>query len=542
MRRSEQSEKRLSRKPAGSKSKCTPGHSAVCAYDSEALHELFDDFEVGVANVMASGDIIYANAKFAEALGNPPHRGLCGSNLRAFIAAGSWESMDAALKEAGNQPVTGEIKVEAVSGRSQTIRLSLSPAGIKEKGGIRIVAQEVTELVETNIALRENETSLRTLSARILQLQDQERRKIARDLHDTTGQELAVLVMSLKHLGDSLDRPDIDVRKALVDAAELARKVNEEIRTLSYLLHPPLLDEFGLVSALKWYVEGFAQRTGIEVKLEIHDNLRRFPAEKETALFRVVQESLTNVMRHSGSRRAKIVVCVSVDEVELTVQDEGKGIPSAALDRLSTGGKMLGVGIPGLRERLRQFGGKLEIFSAPSGTRLVATVPIAEAGADEIFAFVDAAAKRTGAVAAQSPPRRGRKRILIVDDHELMRRGIRGLLENQTDLEICGEAKNGSEAVQKNRELNPDLIILDLTMPGSGGLSAANHIRHSGSEAHILVFTTHSFPGIERMIRSAGCKGIVLKADAGRDLLRGVRTVLAGGEFYEAPVVRTQTA
>jgi len=542
MRRLEKPEKQLSRRQAGSKSKCTSGHSSVCSYDSnEALHELFDDFEVGVANVTPSGEVIYANAKFAEALGNP-HRELFGSNLRDFIVAGSWESIDTALKEAGNHPVSGEIKVETVSDKTHTIRLSLSPARIMKKPVIRIVANEVTELVESNQALRETEASLRTLSARILQLQDRERRKIARDLHDTTGQELAVLVMSLKHLGDSLDRPEIDVRKALVDAAELARKVNEEIRTLSYLLHPPLLDEFGLASALKWYVEGFGQRSGIEVNLVIHENLRRFPSEKETALFRVVQESLTNVLRHSGSRKAKIVLCASVDEVELTVQDEGKGIPSDALERLSMGSKVLGVGIPGLRERLRQFGGKLEISSTPSGTKLVATVPVAEAGADEIFAVLDADAKRTSAAPPPSQSGRGRKRILIVDDHELMRRGIRGLLENQTDLEICGEAKNGSEAVQKTRELNPDLIILDLTMPGSGGLSAANHIRHSGSEAQMLVFTTHSFPGIERMIRSAGCKGIVLKADAGRDLLRGVRTVLAGGEFYEVPVARTQTA
>ena len=506
------------------------------------FRELFDDFEIGLANVLPCGQIVYANPSFFAALGGPPRSNPLGLNLRDFIVAESWPSVDSALQQAVLGPVVGEIKVEMLSHRTRTIRLSISSARMMKKPILRVVAREVTELVEANLALRESEVSLRALSARILQVQDQERRKIARDLHDTTGQELAVLVMSLKHLSDSLGRPGLEVRKALVDAADLARKVNEEIRTLSYLLHPPLLDEFGLESALKWYAEGFARRSGIEVNLVIHETLPRFPPEKETALFRVVQESLTNVLRHSGSRKAKIVVCASIDEVELTVEDEGKGIPSATLRHLETGVRSLGVGIPGLRERLRQLGGKIAIISNNRGTKLVATISIAESEAAAMDPSSSAIAENPVPAHPQPGEANGRKRILIVDDHELMRRGIRALLANQADLEICGEAQSGAEAVQKTRDLNPDLLILDLTMPGSGGLSAANHIRHAGSRARILVFTTHSYPGIERMIRSAGCHGLVLKADAGRDLLCGVRAVLAGGEFYGSPSTRAQTA
>ncbi len=519
------------------------GRKLSAASDTDAVfHELFDDFEIGLANVLPSGRIVYANPKFFETLGSSLQRDPRGLKLRDFIVPGSWPSVDSALKQAGLGPVVGEIKVEMLSHRTRTIRLSISSARMMKRPVLRVVAREVTELVEANLALRESELSLRALSARILQLQDQERRKIARDLHDTTGQELAVLVMSLRHLSDSLDHPGLDVRKALVDAADLALKVNEEIRTLSYLLHPPLLDEFGLESALKWYAEGFARRSGIDVNLVIHEALQRFPPEKETALFRVVQESLTNVLRHSGSRKAKIVVCASVDEVELTVEDEGQGIPSATLKRLETGVRSLGVGIPGLRERLRQLGGRIAIISTSRGTKLVATIPVAESEAVATDPSSNAVAESPVKAHPQTGETDGRKRILIVDDHELMRRGIRALLANQADLEICGEAKSGAEAVQKTRELNPDLLILDLTMAGSGGLSAANHIRHAGSQARILVFTTHSYPGIERMIRSAGCNGLVLKADAGRDLLCGVRAVLAGGEFYGSPSARAQTA
>ena len=267
---------------------------------------------------------------------------------------------------------------------------------------VRVVATEVTELVETNRALRETEASLRSLSARILQLQDQERRRIARDLHDTTGQELAVIVMSLKHLSNSLDQPGFDARKVILEVSELAKQVNDEIRALSYLLHPPLLDEFGLGSALKWYVEGFSKRSGIDVALEVSDELPRFASDKEMALFRVVQESLTNVMRHSGSRKAWIRVTQDDELVQVEVEDEGSGIDAAVLARLACGAKALGVGIPGLRERLRQLGGSLDISSSSGGTRLVAFLPA------ESDAVTDDASQLSpaGSSGDSRPPRR----------------------------------------------------------------------------------------------------------------------------------------
>jgi signal transduction histidine kinase len=500
----------------------------------QLLWELLDGLRVGVGNVLPSGQILYANNQFRETLGIPAFRSSAESHLRDFIAAGSWEAMYSALDRAQRAPVDAEIQVAMLGEKSRTIRLVLGPVAGERGPTIRIVATEVTELVEANNALRETEASLRSLSARILQLQDEERRHIARDLHDTTGQELAVIVISLKHVYDSLDRPGFDARKAILDAADLARKVNEEIRTLSYLLHPPLLDEFGLGSALMWYVEGFNKRSGIDVTLEVPDRVPRFPRDKETALFRVVQEGLTNVMRHSGSRKALIRVTGDDGEVQVSVQDEGKGIDRRILARLGCGEKALGVGIPGLRERLRQLGGGLEISSNSQGTRLVATLSIGEEAQPESsterlpeIAPADDA-ETPGQIAAGCE----RKRILVVDDHELMRRGIRALLEDQPDLEICGEAQNGSEALQKTGELNPDVIIMDLSMPGSGGLSAANSIRHSGSPARILVFTNQALPGIERMVQAAGCNGLVLKAYAGRDLLKGIRALLAGEQFY----------
>lgn len=516
-----------------------PAVSPDC--DVRVLWELLDGLHVGVANVLPSGKILYANAQFLETLGIPAYRDPAETHLRDFIASGCWDEMYSALGRAACAPVDGEVQVATPGETPRTIRLTLGPVGGERGATIRIVATEVTELVETNKTLRETEASLRSLSARILQLQDQERRRIARDLHDVTGQELAVIVMTLKRLSDGLDRPEFDARKAILDAVELARKVNEEIRTLSYLLHPPLLDEFGLGSALKWYVEGFNKRSGIEVTLQIPDRLQRFSPDKETALFRVVQEGLTNVMRHSNSRKALIRVAVADDRVKVIVQDEGTGIDSRVLSRLNCGAKALGVGIAGLRERLRQLGGALEIVSQSQGTQLVASLSAEERGDSLDEGALEVSRSKQSEASGETAAHATRKRILVVDDHELMRRGIRALLDDQPDLEICGEAKNGLEALQKTGELNPDVIIMDLSMPGVGGLSATNKIRHSGATAKILVFTNQSLPGIERMVQAAGCQGLVLKAFAGRDLLKGIRTLLAGEEFYPGEA-KAQTA
>lgn len=216
--------------------------------------------------------------------------------------------------------------------------------------------------------------NLRELSARLMQLQDEERRRIARELHDSVGQTLAALGMNL-----SLVRHDVErlsgIISALNDSENLVREMSSEVRTISHLLHPPLLDEAGLCSAARWYVDGFAQRSGIKVDLEIPDDFGRLPAEMETAIFRVIQESLTNIHRHSGSTVAKIQLHQRGDEVVVEIADKGRGVPLDKLEEMSSSGTP-GVGIRGMRERLRQLGGVLEIESGKSGTIVIVKLPL----------------------------------------------------------------------------------------------------------------------------------------------------------------------
>jgi len=520
--------------------------------DARFLWFLLAGLEVGVASVSPAGIIRYANPRFMEMLQSNAGDEIAGAPLNRFVSAASWPSLDQALSMAVNDRVQGQMEVEPHSGRPRTIQLSLVPIHTARETIIMITATEVTELVEKNKALRATEDSLHTLSARILQLQDEERPRIARDLHDITGQELAVVIMSLNRLASNLGKPEvpgvpqvprvpeapqvpqINVQQILTESVALVHKIEDEIRTLSYVLHPPLLDEFGLRSALNWYAEGFSKRSGINVTVDAPHDLPRLSAEKETALFRVVQESLTNVLRHSDSSKARIKLRLHSERLQLSVEDEGKGISHQALEKIVEG-TAAGVGTLGMRERIQQLGGTLKFNARAKGTQVVATLPLdlsEPAGADVEAPKSDAS--RNG---PESPHRSKTKRILIVDDHDVTRQGIRALLQAEAGIEVCGEAGNGMEAVAKARELDPDLIIMDLSMPCASGFSAATNLRDSGSRAKILFFTTHTLYELERTSRVCGYEGLVTKTNAARDLVRAVRAVLAGHKFYDSEVV-----
>jgi signal transduction histidine kinase len=219
--------------------------------------------------------------------------------------------------------------------------------------------------------------SLRQLSARLLQLQDEERRRIARELHDSVGQTLAALAMNLSAVRSDIERL-AQTAAHLTDSEGLVREMSKEVRTISHLLHPPLLDEAGLASAVRWYVDGFSQRSKINVDLDLPQNFGRLPPESETAIFRVVQECLTNIHRHSGSSTAKIRLRQRDSQVVVEVEDVGKGIPPEKRDQMTSAGTP-GVGIRGMRERLRQLGGTLEISSNETGTVVTAQLPVCEA-------------------------------------------------------------------------------------------------------------------------------------------------------------------
>ena len=224
--------------------------------------------------------------------------------------------------------------------------------------------------------LKQAEASFRQLSGRLLHLQDEERRRISRELHDSTAQALAGLAMNLSLLSDRVSALDPAARRALAESLILTEQCAREIRTVSYLLHPPLLDEVGLASALRWYAEGFTKRSGIQIELDMPPELGRLPRDVEIALFRVAQESFANIHRHADSPTACIRLVRSRAEVLLEISDQGRGILPGILEKSAGGGAGLGVGIAGMWERVTQLGGQLRVSSTDRGTTVRVTLPV----------------------------------------------------------------------------------------------------------------------------------------------------------------------
>ena len=289
-----------------------------------------------------------------------------GKNVKAVINRGPGGGPEEAYFDFVYQPVrtsTGEIE------------------------GLMVLTVDVTEqhharsLLESRVQQRTHELkqaheALRTLSGSLMQAQDEERRRVARELHDSAGQYLAAVQMNLtalaKHAASSLD----EVAQArLADTIDLVDRCTAEIRTLSYLLHPPLLDDVGLASAISWYVEGFSQRSGVAVSVDMPKDLARPSPEVETALFRVVQQSLANIHRHSESKVARIRLTVENRRLAIEISDDGKGFPSEVLSKFRASGLLPGVGISGMRERMNALRGTFDVISSESGTTVRVSVP-----------------------------------------------------------------------------------------------------------------------------------------------------------------------
>jgi PAS domain S-box-containing protein len=253
-------------------------------------------------------------------------------------------------------------------GHEIPIEISLSP--LETEDGI-VVTSAIRDISQRKLA----EEALRTLSGQLLRSQDEERRRIARELHDSSGQILAALSMNLALLESEDGKITPRPAKALKESLSLVKELSNQLRTISHLLHPPLLDEVGLASGLRVFLEGFEERSKIKVTLEIPNSFERLPQELETAIFRVVQECLTNIHRHSGSRVAAIRVAREGNEVKVEVRDQGKGMP-AGPNGASRAHRRMGVGIQGMHERITQLGGRFEIRSGKKGTTVVASVPV----------------------------------------------------------------------------------------------------------------------------------------------------------------------
>jgi PAS domain S-box-containing protein len=292
-----------------------------------------------------------------------------GKNVKALINRGAGGAAEEAYFDFIYQPV------RTVAGKTEG--LMVLAVDVTEQQQARSLLESRVE--ERTLELKRAHETLRVLSGSLMQAQDEERRRVARELHDSAGQYLAAVQMNLAALSNDPALAGDGVRTRLADTINLIDHCTAEVRTLSYLLHPPLLDDVGLASAISWYAEGFSERSGVTVTLDMPESLARFSPDVETALFRIVQQSLANIHRHSESKVARIRLKVESEQLAVEISDEGRGFPSEILAKFRESGQLPGVGISGMRERMNALRGTFDIVSGASGTTVTARLPLVQA-------------------------------------------------------------------------------------------------------------------------------------------------------------------
>ena len=251
--------------------------------------------------------------------------------------------------------------------------MRLNARRIESQTGKKIILLTIEDVTE----LKQSERAIQELSTRLLNMEDEQRRRFARDLHDDTGQKVAALALNVRLLAKQV--PNAEKNRTITETLDLADKITNEIRGLSYVLHPPMLDELGLGPALREYVEGVSERTGLQIQLTMQDEFPHLPDEMSITIFRIVQECLTNVRRHSASREAAIVLTHNRNEIQLCVSDPGPSVNGRTDDLVDSPKKKFGVGIAGMKERVKHLRGTLEFLSSGNGTTVIACLPIPKA-------------------------------------------------------------------------------------------------------------------------------------------------------------------
>ncbi|PYU28480.1 MAG: hypothetical protein DMG32_02590 [Acidobacteria bacterium] len=349
---------------------------------------MFRAVKVAIVATRPNGQIVYWNP-FAEQLYGWQVQEVIGRSIIEIMVPG--ENQQSAEDIMGSvragESWTGEFTLKRRDGTHLTASVTDSPI-FDESGhliGIVGVSHDLTAVAKARLELqrqvqerteelRAANESLRQLSANLVQSQDEERRRFARELHDTTGQDLTVLKIDLAFIGREANKFSPELARRVSDTNALVTHISDDLRTMSYLLHPPLLDELGVASALRHYVEGFSARSHIKVDLKIQPDFGRLADDMEITCFRIVQECLTNIHRHSKSAKAVITMNYENEHILVEVRDEGRGIPRERVSELTSGGS--GVGLAGMRERVTQLGGTLEIKSDATGTAIIAILPL----------------------------------------------------------------------------------------------------------------------------------------------------------------------
>ena len=350
----------------------------------ERWRSVFENSAIGIVLAEPPGKFVEANRAFQELVGytNQELTTLSYSDITHEDDVPRGVEVIQELVSGTRREVQLEKRYRHKDGRFIWVRATgtVVPGSDRSPRYLLGLVEDITDRKTAEQELDASVGQLRALAGRLMHAQDDERRRIAQMLHETTAQDLAALKMHLARLNRTASGLIESDRTALTESISLAEQSITEIRTLSYLLHPPFLDEAGLLSALRWYAAGFAERSAITVDLDLPESFERLPLNTETALFRIIQEALINIHRHAGSGTARIRLRRDAEELVLEIEDRGHGIPHSSLKRIMSGGGVVGVGIAGMRERIEQLGGRLDIQSGDRGTTVRVRLPLGKDG------------------------------------------------------------------------------------------------------------------------------------------------------------------
>ena len=388
----------------------------------------------------------------------------------------------------------------------------------------------------------------RALSWRMLTMQETLQTEFARELHDEFGQILTAVGMMLGRVRRKAAAPSEAAAMApfiadLEEAQQVTQRTLDRVRKKSRLLHPVILDDFGLQQAVAWYTDEFARQHGIDTRFEPDGDLAGLPADVATHLYRIVQESLTNVARHAEASQVDVRLVRDADGLELSVADDGKGPPSLTPPRGANDGPG-GIGMTSMRERAALMGGRFEAGRGPrGGLHVVVWVPLARpaAAAARVPSWAPTPARSDAPIRPRKEyadswlkgtmAEKSGIRVVLSDDHALVRQGFRRILEDEPDITVVAEGGNGAQAVELARSHKPDVVVLDMAMPDMNGVQAARMILRERPQTRVLILSMYADEQYVRSALDAGVAGYILKNALDNDLTRAVRAVAAGQQY-----------
>jgi PAS domain S-box-containing protein len=379
---------------------------------------------------------------------------------------------------------------------------------------LRELTAELERQVAERSALAEHRAEqLRALAVELIETEEHERSRVAELLHDDLQQLLAGARLQL---GAASRRKD--PASALADVDALLTEALAAARTLSHHLSPAVLHHAGLKASLEWLVRDMSEQFDLDVDLKVSKIDDVTDRSVKVLVFRTVQELLFNVVKHSGTHAVKLVVSRSDGQIDLTVSDDGKGFEPDVVESSSAPS---GFGLLKLRERASSVGGSLEIDSAPGrGARISVTVPLRlenpqHDAEPEAAGGVEAPEPRALEAATDQP-----FQLVVVDDHQVMREGLASLFEEQSGLTVVGEAADGEQAIELCRRLRPDVVVMDISMPGMDGIEATRRIKREIPELRIIGLSMHDDGGMSRAMQEAGAEAFVSKTVSSTELLQ----------------------